>query len=209
MVGEPFVVRLLSWCVQVHVMYLILLISQTRKENAASLLQIPAFEELLSLVLNYFWTIMWKVFKMPGLGSIIPINRWIPATFNACSKPDPAFSTVYVVVFFVFSEFSEGEKRVVAISCVDERHCLILISDICALFWEMREHNKSVIESHIWKNDRKYNGRMTDNAVEWWQTKQWHNLIVTVVISIKLCPLNFEKSLKIPKSNQNLHVEEE
>ena len=190
-------------------MYLILLISQTRKENAASLLQIPAFEELLSLVLNYFWTIMWKVFKMPGLGSIIPINWWIPATFNACSKPDPAFSTVYVVVFFVFSEFSEGEKRVVAISCVDERHCLILISDICALFWEMREHNKSVIESHIWKNDRKYNGRMTDNAVEWWQTKQWHNLIVTVVISIKLCPLNFEKSLKIPKSNQNLHVEEE
>ena len=150
-----------------------------------------------------------KIFKMPGLGSIIPINWWIPATFNACSKPDPAFSTVYVVVFFVFSEFSEGEKRVVAISCVDERHCLILISDICALFWEMREHNKSVIESHIWKNDRKYNGRMTDNAVEWWQTKQWHNLIVTVVISNKLCPLNFEKSLKIPKSNQNLHVEEE
>jgi hypothetical protein len=34
------------------------LISQTRKIKAASLLQIPAFDELLSLVLNYFWTIM-------------------------------------------------------------------------------------------------------------------------------------------------------
>jgi hypothetical protein len=46
-----------------------LLISQTRKIKAASLLQIPAFEELLSLVLNYFWTILWKIFKMQGLGS--------------------------------------------------------------------------------------------------------------------------------------------
>jgi hypothetical protein len=60
MVAEPFVVRLLSWCVQVHVMYLIVLISQTKEIKAASLLQIRAFEELLSLVLNYFWTIMWK-----------------------------------------------------------------------------------------------------------------------------------------------------
>jgi hypothetical protein len=61
MVAEPFVVRLLSWCVQVHVMYLIVLISQTKEIKAASLLQIRAFEELLSLVLNYFWTIMWSV----------------------------------------------------------------------------------------------------------------------------------------------------
>jgi hypothetical protein len=48
-------------------LYLSLLISQTRKIKAASLLQIPAFEELLSLVLNYLWTIMWIVFKMRGL----------------------------------------------------------------------------------------------------------------------------------------------
>jgi hypothetical protein len=40
------------------VMYLILLIGQARKIKAASLLQIPAFDELLSLNLNYFWTIM-------------------------------------------------------------------------------------------------------------------------------------------------------
>jgi hypothetical protein len=45
------------------------MISQKRKIKAASLLQIPAFEELLNLVLNYIWTIMWKVFKMRGLGS--------------------------------------------------------------------------------------------------------------------------------------------
>jgi hypothetical protein len=29
----------------------------------------------------------------------------------------------------------------------------------------MLEHNKSVIESHIWKDDRQYNGRMTDNTM--------------------------------------------
>ena len=43
MVAEPIVFSLLSWCVQAHVMYLSLLISQTRKIKAASLLQIPAF----------------------------------------------------------------------------------------------------------------------------------------------------------------------
>jgi hypothetical protein len=68
MVSEPIVVSLLSWCVQVHVMYLILLISQSRKIKAAPLLQISAYEELLSLVLNYFWPIIWNVFKMEGLG---------------------------------------------------------------------------------------------------------------------------------------------
>jgi hypothetical protein len=69
MVSEPIVVSLLSWWVQVHAMYFIFLISQTRKIKAAPLLQIPAFEELLSLVLNYFWTIMWNVFTMRGFGS--------------------------------------------------------------------------------------------------------------------------------------------
>ena len=69
MVAEPIVVSLLSWCVQVHVMFFSLLISQTRKMKAASLLQIPAFEEVLSLVLNYFWTIKWKICKMRGLVS--------------------------------------------------------------------------------------------------------------------------------------------
>jgi hypothetical protein len=47
----------------------VVMISQTRKIKATSLLQIPAFEELLSIVLNYIWTIMWKVSKMRGLGS--------------------------------------------------------------------------------------------------------------------------------------------
>ena len=69
MVAETIVVSLLWWCVQVHAMYFTFLISQTRKIKAAPLLQIPAFEELLSLVLNYFWTIMWKVLTMRGLGS--------------------------------------------------------------------------------------------------------------------------------------------
>ena len=101
------------------------------------------------------------------------VNWWITATFDACSKPDPGFSTWYVVVFFVFSEFSEGETRVVDISCVDERHCLILFCHSYSLFWEIREHTKSVIESHIWKNDTQYNGRMTDKTVERRQTIQW------------------------------------
>jgi hypothetical protein len=52
---------------------------------------------------------------------IIPINWCIPSTFNACCKPDLGLSTSYVVVVFVFSEFSEGATRVVDISCVDER----------------------------------------------------------------------------------------
>ena len=64
----------------------------------------------------------------------MPINWRIPAIFNACSKSDPGFSTSYVVVVFVFSEFSEGETRVVDISCVDERHYLILICHSYALF---------------------------------------------------------------------------
>ena len=198
-------------------MYLILLISQTRKIKAASLLQIPAFDELLSLVLNYFWTIMWNVSRCEVWDPILPINWWITVTFNACSKPDPGFSTSYFVVLFVFSEFSEGETRVIDISCVGERHWLILFCHSCALYWEMREHTKSVFESHIWKDDRKYNGRMTDNTMEVWQTIQWkddrqiqwQSLIVQEVISIKLWPLNFEKSLEIPKSNQILYIEEE
>ena len=60
-----------------------------------------------------------------------------------------------------------------------------------------------------WKDDRQYNGGMTDNTMEGWQTIQWQSLIVQEVISIKLWPLNFEKSLKIPKSNQILYIEEE
>jgi hypothetical protein len=87
-------------------------------------------------------------------------------TSNACSKPDPGFSTSYVVVFFVFSELSEGETRVVDISCVDERHSIILFCHSCAHFLKMHEHTKSVFESHIWKDDRKYNGKMTDNKME-------------------------------------------
>ena len=87
-------------------------------------------------------------------------------TSNACSKPDPGFSASYVVVFFVFSELSEGETRVVDISCVDERHSIILFCHSCAHFLKMHEHTKSVFESHIWKDDRKYNGKMTDNKME-------------------------------------------
>jgi hypothetical protein len=82
------------------------------------------------------------------------VNWWIPATFDACSKPDPWFSTWYVVVFFVISEFSEGETRVVDISCVDERHCLILFCHSCVLYWEMSEHTKSLFKSHIWPKPR-------------------------------------------------------
>ena len=50
---------------------------------------------------------------------------------------------------------------------------------------------------------------MTENTMEGWQTKQWQNIIVPEGISIKIWPLNFEKNLKIPKSNQNLYIEEE
>ena len=77
------------------------------------------------------------------------------------------------MVFFEFSELSEGETRVVDIRCVDDRHCLILFCHGWALFWEIREHTKNVIESHIWKDDRQYNGAMIDNTMEGWQTIQW------------------------------------
>jgi len=39
----------------------------------------------------------------------------------------------------------------------------------------MSEHTKSVFESNIWKDDRKYNGRMTDNTMEGRQTIEWKN----------------------------------
>jgi hypothetical protein len=94
-----------------------------------------------------------------GLGShnsnYLVNPRHIRCLFQARSW----FSTSYVVVFFVFSEFSEGETRVVDISCVDERHCLTLFCHSYALFWEMREHTKSVIESHIWKDETLRLGR--------------------------------------------------
>ena len=50
---------------------------------------------------------------------------------------------------------------------------------------------------------------MIDNTMEGWETIQWQSLIVPEVISITLWLLNYEKSLKIPKGNQNLYIEEQ
>ena len=50
---------------------------------------------------------------------------------------------------------------------------------------------------------------MTENTMEGWLKIQWQSRIVPEVISIKHWPLNFDMSLKIPKSNQNLYIEEE
>jgi hypothetical protein len=60
----------------------------------------------------------------------------------------------------------------------------------------------SIFDSLCW-----YNEGMTDNTMEVWQTIQWQNLIVPEIISIKHWPLNIDKSLKIPKGNQNLYIE--
>jgi hypothetical protein len=74
---------------------------------------------------------------------------------------------------------------------------VILFCHSSALFWEIREHTKSVFESHIWKDERKYNGRI---------------LISTTRVSPSLNSLNTKKTTTYDVENpgsgleQALHV---